>query len=197
VASPDYYQALEIESTALAEDIRRAYRRLVRVHHPDLNPGDPQAVDRTRLINEAYAVLRDPSLRTSYDEARIARDYGGHAGDASDRHASDRGAGNGARTRVRTDTFQDDDQGWTFGTSGWTVCVGEERTEAAARMLVGIARREGIRVTTLATSDHPNLIPGRWMVFSGHFESRGLAQRAARHVARKIGGARHVYVMAE
>ena len=75
--------------------------------------------------------------------------------------------------------------------------VGEERTEAGALILLGLARKEGILAAILATSDHPNLVPGRWIVFSGRFESRGLAQRAVKRIAQKIDGARSIYVMDE
>jgi curved DNA-binding protein CbpA len=196
MASPDYYQALEIGSTASAVDIRRAYRCLVRLHHPDLTPGDAHAVDRTRLTNEAYAILREPSLRTAFDAARPARGNGGRAGGRSNRSPKNRGTGSETRTRARADALHDDDAGGTFSDSGSTVCVGEERTEAGARILLGLARTKGIRATIVATSDHPNLIPGRWIVFSGCFESRGLAHRAVRHVARKIEGARPADVAA-
>jgi curved DNA-binding protein CbpA len=167
------------------------------LHHPDLNSGDAQAVDRARRINEAYAVLHEPSLPTAYDPARTARGHGGRSGGVSNRNPRSRGSGSETRTRVRNDAFQDHDTGWTIGDSGWTVCVGDERTETAARMLLGLARRDGMRATILATSDHPDLIPGRWIVFSGWFESRAPARRAARRVARKIEEARCVYPMAE
>lgn len=196
VSTSDYYAALEVEPTATNDDIRRAYRRLVRVYHPDLNPEDPNAADRTRMINEAYTVLRDPSARAAYDSGLRPRRDAGAASADPDNPTPNRRSNNGPRTRVRQDA-PPDDFGWGLGRSGWTVCVGEERTEAGARMLLGLARKEGIRAAILATSDHPNLVSGRWIVFSGQFESRRLAQRAARRVAQKIDGARPVYVMDE
>ena len=54
----DHYSILELEPTATEDEIRRAYSRLVREHHPDLNPSDQLAAERTRHISDAYFVLR-------------------------------------------------------------------------------------------------------------------------------------------
>jgi curved DNA-binding protein CbpA len=64
-----YYEILGVPPTASEAEIRRAYARLVRQYHPDNNPGDPEAVRMTILINEAWEVLRDPVRRSAYDEA--------------------------------------------------------------------------------------------------------------------------------
>jgi curved DNA-binding protein CbpA len=66
----DYYQLLEIPPDATAAQIKRAYRRLARKHHPDMNNGDPQAAERFKLITEAYEVLSDPNQRQNYDRTR-------------------------------------------------------------------------------------------------------------------------------
>jgi curved DNA-binding protein len=66
VAFQDYYEALEVPRTASTEDIRRAYRRLARRYHPDVNK-EPGAEDRFKLISEAYEVLRDEQKRARYD----------------------------------------------------------------------------------------------------------------------------------
>ena len=171
MSSSDYYAVLEVEPTATDEDIRRAYRRLVRVHHPDLNPEDPNAADRTRAINEAYTVLGDPSARAAYDSRLSPRRTAGAASPDPDGPTPNRHSRDGHRTRARQDAPAGD-IGW-----GWRVWVdgarvGEERTEAGALMLLGLARKKGILAAILATSDHPNLVPGRWIVFSGRLESR-------------------------
>lgn len=62
----DYYRILQVERTATKEDIKRAYRRLAREWHPDVNP-DPSAKERFREINEAYHVLSDDDKRQEYD----------------------------------------------------------------------------------------------------------------------------------
>ena len=59
----DYYQTLELPRNASPGDVKHAYRRLARKHHPDFNPGDPTAEDRMEDINRAYEVLSDKSKR--------------------------------------------------------------------------------------------------------------------------------------
>jgi curved DNA-binding protein len=64
----DYYQTLGVSREADQKEIRRAFRRLARQHHPDVNPGDPEAEERFKEINEAYEVLSDPEKRSKYDQ---------------------------------------------------------------------------------------------------------------------------------
>jgi curved DNA-binding protein len=64
----DYYKTLGIERNATDKDIKKAYRRLARKHHPDVNPGDKGAEERFKEINEANEVLTDPEKRRKYDE---------------------------------------------------------------------------------------------------------------------------------
>ncbi len=65
---PDYYAILEVSPAATAAEIKRSYRRLARLHHPDLNR---QALDiHIKRLNEAYEVLRDPLKRAAYDQRR-------------------------------------------------------------------------------------------------------------------------------
>ncbi|MEG2855154.1 J domain-containing protein [Bacteroides sp.] len=68
----DYYQILGVDKKASQDDIKKAYRKLARKHHPDLNPNDPKAKDLFQEINEANEVLSDPEKRKKYDE------YGEH-----------------------------------------------------------------------------------------------------------------------
>ncbi len=64
----DLYKALEVSKEASQEEIRRSYRRLAREHHPDANPGDRQAEERFKEIQQAYEVLSKPEKRREYDE---------------------------------------------------------------------------------------------------------------------------------
>ncbi len=63
----DYYSELGVPRDADEKQIKQAYRRLARKHHPDLNPDDKGAEDRFKKVNEAYEVLSDPDSRKKYD----------------------------------------------------------------------------------------------------------------------------------
>lgn len=64
----DYYNILGIDKSATIKEIKDAYRKLARKHHPDLNPNDKDAKARFQKINEANEVLSDPEKRKKYDQ---------------------------------------------------------------------------------------------------------------------------------
>jgi len=66
----DYYAALGVSKDATADEIKKAYRRLAREHHPDANPDNPKSEQRFKEIGEAYAVVGDATTRREYDELR-------------------------------------------------------------------------------------------------------------------------------
>ena len=68
MATTDYYHTLGLKKGASPEDIKKAYRKLAVKYHPDKNPGNKQAEDRFKEINEAYAVLSDPEKKAQYDQ---------------------------------------------------------------------------------------------------------------------------------
>lgn len=64
----DYYKVLELDKNATQSDIKKAYRKLARKYHPDLNPKDTEAQKKFQQINEAHEVLIDPEKRKKYDQ---------------------------------------------------------------------------------------------------------------------------------
>jgi molecular chaperone DnaJ len=85
MAKKDYYEILGIKRDAKPEEIKKAYRRLARKHHPDVNPGDKASEERFKLTTEAHDVLSDPKKRKVYDR------FGEYSENLADAHA--RGAG--------------------------------------------------------------------------------------------------------
>jgi curved DNA-binding protein len=124
----DYYKILGVDKKASDADIKKAYRKLARKYHPDINPNDKEASSKFQQVNEANEVLSDPEKRKKYDEygenwkhadqyeqARQQQSYAGNgggrqqgfSGDFGDEHFSDffeslfgnRSAGGGGRSR--------------------------------------------------------------------------------------------------
>jgi len=90
MAKQDYYEILGIKRDAKPEEIKKAYRRLARKYHPDVNPGDKAAEERFKLMSEAHDVLSDPKKRTVYD--RFGQ-YSENLADAAARGAGPSSAG--------------------------------------------------------------------------------------------------------
>ncbi len=76
----DYYETLGVSRKADTEEIRKAYRKLARKYHPDLNPGDKSSEERFKNVQEAYDVLSDAKKRPMYDQFGFYSDNGAGAG---------------------------------------------------------------------------------------------------------------------
>ena len=103
MAGKDYYQILGVSRNASEKEIKQAYRRLARKHHPDLNPGDKSAEARFKEINAAYEVVSDPEKRKKYDQFGDRWEY------------AEQSAKAGGQERVR----------WDFGKGGSTFEYGD------------------------------------------------------------------------
>ena len=78
----DYYEVLGISKGASDEEIKKAYKKLARKYHPDMNPGDKTAEEKFKEVNEANEVLSDPDKKARYDQfgfAGVDPSYGGGA----------------------------------------------------------------------------------------------------------------------
>lgn len=114
-STKDFYSTLGVSSSASQDEIKKAYRKLAKKHHPDANRADPKAAERFKEISEANNVIGDPEKRKQYDEMRRlgafdGGGFGGFGGGAS-RGAGARGSGAGAQSI----NFQDFDIGGLGG----------------------------------------------------------------------------------
>lgn len=80
MAPKDYYKILGVSKDASQDDLKKAFRKLARKHHPDLNPGNKAAEDKFKEANEAYAVLSDEKKRKEYDEGGSSFKFEGFDG---------------------------------------------------------------------------------------------------------------------
>ena len=110
---PNYYDILGVNKGASEKDIRQAFRRLARKHHPDVNPNDETAEEKFKEINEAYTVLNDPESRKKYDR------YGDNWKHADQYEQA--GQGGNFRQTFRTSNRGGDDQFSVFGGRGSSI----------------------------------------------------------------------------
>src|SRR4029453_4116185 len=90
-AKQDYYEILGIKRDAKPDEIKKAYRRLARKYHPDVNPGDKAAEERFKKMSEAHDVLSDPKKRSVYDR------FGQYSENLADAAARGAGPSSGGR----------------------------------------------------------------------------------------------------
>lgn len=105
MAKQDFYKLLEVEKNASAADIKKAYHRLAKQHHPDKNPGDKASESKFKEISEAYEILSDTQKRAAYDHmGHAAFDGSGGAAGGNGFHP---GGGFGFSTSGGFDIFED------------------------------------------------------------------------------------------
>src|ERR1044072_4948969 len=97
MAKEDFYKVLGVKKDAKPDEIKKAYRRLARKYHPDVNPGDKAAEDRFKQMSEAFDVLSDPKKRKVYDRFGQYSDNLAHAAEAGAAAGDPRGGGCGSR----------------------------------------------------------------------------------------------------
>ncbi len=92
----DYYKLLGINKDASKEEIKRAFRKMARKYHPDVNPDEPKSGEKFKEINEAYSILNDDKKRDMYDRFGVVegdtstyQNWGGSPGDARVRQSPD------------------------------------------------------------------------------------------------------------
>jgi curved DNA-binding protein len=184
ISKRDYYQALDIDRNASKDDIQRAYRKLARRYHPDVNKS-LEAANRFREISEAYDVLSDPETRRKYDAFgpgfRQVPDgvdpqawAQARAGATAGSRGSDRGVGGVWFTEVPSDAGRSFDLNDLFAdlfggerrggrTSAWGASAGRHPIagadqEAELTLTVEEAYRGGRRSLTFTTPDGPKAL---------------------------------------
>src|SRR6266852_2965444 len=95
----DYYKTLGVARTASEAEIKSAYRKLARKHHPDVNPNNKDAEVKFKEINEAYQVIGDPEKRKKYDELGADWERGASQEEMMRRYAREQAAAGGAGAR--------------------------------------------------------------------------------------------------
>jgi len=155
----DYYEVLGVSRDASPDELQRAYRKLARRHHPDVDRS-PSAEDTFKEINEAYRVLSDPQRRQEYDRSRYAGGGAGrYAGAGAGRDAGEAGrarqrrAGPGAFAGAGFEGFEgidiDDLFGGVFGARGAAGPIAGADQEAELEVTVEEAYHGGRRVLGL------------------------------------------------
>lgn len=143
----DYYKILGVEKKATEKEIKRAYRKLARAYHPDMNPGDKGAEEHFKEINEAHEALSDPEKRAKYDQLGSSySQWQRMGGDPRGFDFSQWFAGGGAPSGTRVEYG---DLSELFGSGGFSDFFSSifgqssQRTQDSVRRAGGAARLRG------------------------------------------------------
>lgn len=133
-AEKDYYKDLGVSSTASAEEIKKAYRKIARENHPDANPGDTAAEERFKKASEAYSVVGDKEKRAEYDELKQMLASGAYSSFGGAGGAGGTGFGGGGFNV--SDLFGNDATSGGFG-DVFSGLFGDDPTAGASRSRFG------------------------------------------------------------
>lgn len=160
VAFKDYYATLGVPRDASADDIKKAFRKLARKHHPDVTKDKATSEEKIREVNEAYEVLGDPGKRTKYDQLGV-NDSGPEGGTWS--KAGAQGAGTGQEFHFGGTGFSDFFEQYFSGGSRYGFSADEQGDEMHARRHAPRPYRgndiEGDILVTLEEAMHGTLRP--------------------------------------
>jgi len=152
----DYYEILGVKKSASAEEIRKAFRKLARKYHPDVNPGDKSAEEKFKALSEANDVLSDPKKRKIYDQLGF---YSDNIDPAAAEAACRLGPGARFTGRVGHGFSRSDDEpvpidGIVQGFKDLGTALGGPEVQAFVQTILEVAKRHNI---------HPQL----WVMGSG------------------------------
>jgi molecular chaperone DnaJ len=168
-AAKDYYQILGIERTAPAEEVRKAYRRLARKLHPDVNPNNKAAEEKFKDVQEAYDVLSEPKKREFYDRTGFFNDQAfQHGADAFAGGAAGggRGAGGyGAGAGQAPPGF--DFSGFDFSDMGGAGGAGRRGGSSFRDIFSGIFNRQAAPAETTGSDLEYQVTVGFWDAIRG------------------------------
>src|ERR1041385_779603 len=131
----DYYSILGLQRSASRDDIRKAYRKLARKYHPDINPGNKEAEEKFKDVSVAYEVLSDPKKRKLYDEFGEAGLASGFDAEKARSYQQwrEQSSRAGASSASGDFSFNMDDLSDLFGGTGGFGGFGRGRSAAAMR----------------------------------------------------------------
>lgn len=153
--SDDFYRTLEVSKTASQEEIQKAYRKLARQHHPDMNQDDPKgAKEKFQKVQEAYDILGNPEKRKIYDQFGVSPDQMGTGGGHGPNQWSYGGGGGGPFRGGAAGNFNLDDILKMFGAGGAASGMGGMGGAEDFFGMGGASARRPVKGTDIEKSVH-------------------------------------------